>query len=120
MNLANYLAETGTKKSSFARAIKVSPALLHQWVEGIRPVAIQHCISIERETGGRVSRKDLRPLDWMSIWPELGAEPAMRRAEDPEPGPDLGNADEVPHPSRKNLLECRIDQPQLHEVKKRS
>ena len=73
MNLSNYLIETATKKSDFARAIKVSPALLHQWIEGIRPVAIPHCVSIERVTAGRVSRKDLRPQDWADIWPELAS-----------------------------------------------
>ena len=71
MNLPTYLNETSTKKSDFARAIKVSPALLHQWIEGIRPVAIPQCVVIERETGGKVSRKELRPDDWDKIWPDL-------------------------------------------------
>ena len=29
------------------------------------------CVSIERETHGQVTRKDLRPTDWQDIWPEL-------------------------------------------------
>lgn len=29
------------------------------------------CVAIERETAGKVTRKDLRPNDWASIWPEL-------------------------------------------------
>jgi len=73
MNLKNYLIESGTKKAEFARAINVSPALLHQWIENIRPVAIRHCPAIEGETGGKVTRQELRPDDWHKIWPELVA-----------------------------------------------
>lgn len=71
MNLKNYLIESGTKKAEFARAINVSPALLHQWIENIRPVAIRHCPAIEGTTGGKVTRRELRPDDWHKIWPEL-------------------------------------------------
>lgn len=35
---------------------------------------------IERATSGAVTRRDLRPLDWMDTWPELAqvAAPAPR------------------------------------------
>lgn len=82
MNLKNYLEKTNTKKADFARAIGVSPALLHQWIEEIRPVAIRHCPVIERESGGAVSRKDLRS-DWVVIWPELTRQRHSRSAEPP-------------------------------------
>ncbi|WP_025917691.1 YdaS family helix-turn-helix protein [Herminiimonas sp. CN] len=71
MDLSNYISETNTKKSDLARALNVSPALMHQWIERIRPVAVQHCAAIEALTGGMVTRKDLRPNDWQKIWPEL-------------------------------------------------
>lgn len=71
MNLKNYSAQTEVKKANLARSVGVSPALLHQWIEGIRPVAIRHCLAIERATDGQVTRKDLRPDDWQNIWPEL-------------------------------------------------
>ncbi|KLF53525.1 antirepressor protein Cro [Klebsiella aerogenes] len=29
------------------------------------------CVSIEKESGGKVTRKHLHPGDWVSIWPEL-------------------------------------------------
>jgi DNA-binding transcriptional regulator YdaS (Cro superfamily) len=29
------------------------------------------CVAIERETGGVVTRRRLRPNDWWLIWPEL-------------------------------------------------
>ena len=73
MDLKNYLIESDTKKAEFARAINVSAALLHQWIEKIRPVAIQHCPAIEKQTDGMVTRQELRPDDWHKIWPELAA-----------------------------------------------
>jgi len=71
MDLKNYLISSDTKKAEFARAINVSAALLHQWIEKIRPVAIQHCPAIEKQTDGLVTRQELRPDDWHKIWPEL-------------------------------------------------
>lgn len=76
MNLSTYLIDTRTKKTVFARAIKVSPSLLHQWLRGIRPIAIQHGAAIERASGGAVTRKELFPDTWADIWPELKSSPA--------------------------------------------
>lgn len=77
MDLKNYLIESGMKKAEFARVINVSPSLLHQWIENIRPVAIQHCPAIEKYTGGKVTRQELRPVDWCKIWPELALAPRL-------------------------------------------
>lgn len=101
MDLKNYIIDTSTKKADFARALKVSPALLHQWIEKIRPVAIQHCSTIELQTGGKVTRQDLRPDDWQKIWPEL-ATSATRRATDS--APPLGHGGRQP-PSTTNILD---------------
>lgn len=106
MDLKNYLIESDTKKAEFARAINVSAALLHQWIEGIRPVAIQHCPAIEKQTGGKVTRKELRPDDWHKIWPELAAAPAPRRATDPAPPP--GHAGRQP-PTTNRILDTVPD-----------
>lgn len=73
MNLKTYSASTEIRKADLARSVGVSPALLHQWIEGIRPVAIRHCLAIERATDSQVTRKDLRPDDWQNIWPELAS-----------------------------------------------
>lgn len=58
-------------QSALAKALELAPALIHQWRAGIRPVPVQHCVAIERVTGGAVSRRELRPDDWHLIWPEL-------------------------------------------------
>lgn len=52
-------------QASLARIIGVSPAMVHQWTKGIRPIAAEHCPSIERATNGAVRCEDLRPdVDW--------------------------------------------------------
>jgi DNA-binding transcriptional regulator YdaS (Cro superfamily) len=71
MELHKYLSDTKANRAEFARAIGVSDALLYQWVNNLRPVAPRHCPAIEEKTNGQVTRKDLRPDDWQSIWPEL-------------------------------------------------
>lgn len=46
-------------QASLARAVKVAPALVYQWLTGRRPVAAHHCRLIEAATG--VTCHDLRP-----------------------------------------------------------
>jgi len=49
-----------------------SDAQIRQWQHGYagrRPGAAM-CVAIERATGRKVRRWDLRPRDWYLIWPE--------------------------------------------------
>ncbi|MFM2084365.1 MAG: hypothetical protein RLY95_1183 [Pseudomonadota bacterium] len=41
------------------------------WKKKKRSIPIRHCLPIENATNGLVTRKDLRPKDWQTIWPEL-------------------------------------------------
>lgn len=75
MKLSAYLSEHGSK-SNLARALGTQPQLVWQWATGAKPVPIWRCSSIEAATGGAVTRRDLRPDDWQSIWPELAQAPA--------------------------------------------
>ncbi len=63
-------------QAALARKLGLKPPTVNQWVQGVRPVPIEHCFSIERATNGTVTRRDLRPDDWREIWPELAKEPA--------------------------------------------
>ncbi len=38
---------------------------------GLRTPSTELCVSIERVSGGQVTRRDLRPNDWHRNWPEL-------------------------------------------------
>lgn len=70
MKLMDYLSKHGSQ-TELARAINAQPQLVWQWANTVRPIPIERCVPIERATGGAVTRKDLRPDDWQSIWPEL-------------------------------------------------
>ncbi|MCG8985838.1 helix-turn-helix domain-containing protein [Delftia acidovorans] len=72
MQLQEHLKLSGRgSKAVLARAIGAHPPDLSDWLSGKRAVPVHHCVAIERETKGAVSRRDLRPDDWQDIWPEL-------------------------------------------------
>ena len=52
-------------QANLARVLHVSPAMVHQWLRGIRRIAAEHCPAIERATNGAVRCEELRPdVDW--------------------------------------------------------
>jgi DNA-binding transcriptional regulator YdaS (Cro superfamily) len=54
--------------AKLAAVLGVSAQAISNWKE--RGVPLERCMSIETATGGKVTRRDLRP-DWKDIWPEL-------------------------------------------------
>lgn len=70
MKLKKYLNERG-KQSWLASQVGTVDSCIHDWKTGRAPVPVKSCVAIEKATGGAVTRKDLRPDDWMLIWPEL-------------------------------------------------
>lgn len=56
-------------RSNLASQLRVTPAAVGNWKS--RGVPVEHCAEIERLTGGQVRRPQLRPIDWLRIWPEL-------------------------------------------------
>jgi len=85
MNLHAYFETEGALSvADLARAIGVKdPAQIRQWRHGYagRQPDPANCVSIEVATGGRVTRKDLRPDDWQRIWPELATPEEVAAAE---------------------------------------
>ena len=64
MDLNSYLSNPGDG-SRLARKLGVSPVLVSQWRNGVRPVPADRCPDIERATNGVVMCEDLRPdVDW--------------------------------------------------------
>lgn len=61
--------KTGEAKK-FAANLGVSPSFLSQMASGNSPVSPVRALMIEAETGGHVTRRELRPNDWDLIWPE--------------------------------------------------
>lgn len=41
-------------------------------------VPVEYCTSVERATGGQITRKELRPNDWQVHWPELARKSRAR------------------------------------------
>lgn len=70
MELINFVKERGAQRA-LAQKLAITPVLISQWANRLRPVPPERCVEIERATDGQVTRKDLRPDDWQNIWPEL-------------------------------------------------
>ncbi|WP_235033965.1 YdaS family helix-turn-helix protein [Pantoea sp. 18069] len=47
---------------------------------GYKSCSEKLAVAIERETCGAVTRRDLRPVDWQQIWPELATQPTQEAA----------------------------------------
>ena len=58
--------------SALAAAIGVSQSTPSMW-KARGSVPVEHCLAIERATGGAVTRRDLRPDDAHLIWPDISA-----------------------------------------------
>ena len=71
MNLPTFLKTPGLNKAAFARRIGVSSAMLYQFENGIRPIPTKYAAAIETASGGQVTRQEMFPDEWESIWPEL-------------------------------------------------
>jgi DNA-binding transcriptional regulator YdaS (Cro superfamily) len=71
MDLATYCDAKHGRQTELARALAVPSQLVWQWARRVREVPVQRCAAIEAATSGAVTRRDLRPLDWHLIWPEL-------------------------------------------------
>lgn len=72
MELKKYIddLDRGDAKK-LAAELGVSSSYLSQMASGRSSISPRRCVEIERATKGRVSRQELRPDDWESIWPEL-------------------------------------------------
>jgi len=70
MDLENYLTKIDTN-AGLARKLGVAPSLVSQWRNGARPIPFERCPQIESVTNGLVTRKDLCPKEWQTLWPEL-------------------------------------------------
>ncbi len=58
-------------QAALARALGVKPPTVKAWIDEKRPVPARLCVAIEQVTRGAVTRQELHPNDWQSLWPEL-------------------------------------------------
>ncbi|MGS4272719.1 Cro/Cl family transcriptional regulator [Serratia marcescens] len=59
------------KKREFASKCETSLEYLRKAISKKQKLGAALSVSIEINSGGSVSRKDLHPYDWEKIWPEL-------------------------------------------------
>lgn len=72
MELRQYLNGTSPdEQSAFAKRCGTSIGYLRKALSTNQPLGPALCVSIERESNRSVTRQDLRPDDWQSLWPEL-------------------------------------------------
>lgn len=70
--LRTYLGELSVNdQAAFARRVGTSIGYLRKAMSVGQTLGEKLCNLIERESGGAVSRKCLRPNDWQDIWPDL-------------------------------------------------
>jgi len=70
--------------TKLARVLGVTKSAVHQWKLPGRKVPIEKCLAIERATGGRVTRGELRPHDAHLIWPDIASGSAEHSGGNPE------------------------------------
>ena len=72
MNLKHYLKTKGRGSiASLSKAIGGHASDVSDWANGVRPIPPVRCVEIERATDGLVTRSEMRPNDYVLIWPEL-------------------------------------------------
>jgi len=68
---------TAADRKALAEQVGSDEQYLYQCLTGRKAMKPEEAVRIERQSGQRVRRWDLRPADWHRIWPELiGAEGA--------------------------------------------
>jgi DNA-binding transcriptional regulator YdaS (Cro superfamily) len=69
-------------REAFAKDCGTTLGHLKNVMYGYKPCGPELAVSIERESGRAVTRRELRPEDWERIWPELSKKPEGRRRTD--------------------------------------
>lgn len=69
-----------TDREALAAKSETSAGHLQNIAYGYRPCSPELAVLLERNTDNAVTRRDLRPTDWLAIWPELERRKADRRA----------------------------------------
>jgi DNA-binding transcriptional regulator YdaS (Cro superfamily) len=71
MELKVYLLQERGRSSQLAKALSVTRGFVSMIANGKKKIPLRLALAIENFTNGEVTRKDLRPLDYMEYWPEL-------------------------------------------------
>jgi DNA-binding transcriptional regulator YdaS (Cro superfamily) len=59
------------EQKAFAILCETSIGYLRKALSAKQVLGAELCVLIEQNSDSKVTRQDLRPNDWMKIWPEL-------------------------------------------------
>lgn len=76
MNLKTYIAGERGRSATLAARLEISPSYLSQMASGTAPISPKMAVRIWRESDFLVTRQDMFPDTWVTIWPELAVGPA--------------------------------------------
>lgn len=71
MDLKTYLSQKHGLMAKLCREIGAHAPDVSRWASGSRPIPIEYAAPIEKATQGAVTRKEMFPDKWETIWPEL-------------------------------------------------
>lgn len=89
MDLKTFLRDMAPEqRETLAARCQTSVGHLRNVSYGLRPCATDLAVRIERESGGAVTRQELR-ADWADHWPELATETPAHQGNQPEETRDV-------------------------------
>jgi DNA-binding transcriptional regulator YdaS (Cro superfamily) len=71
MNLNEYISQERGRQAALAKAIGAHAPDVSRWADGSRPIPDKYGAPIEIATGYLVTRQEMFPDTWKTIWPEL-------------------------------------------------
>lgn len=75
---------TASERQAIAHELGVSDQYLYQCLTGRKLMRPEEAVRIEKGSGGRLRRWDVRRSDWHRIWPELVDADGAPRVSDTE------------------------------------
>lgn len=82
MQLNEYLSGKRGRQAELAKALGVHAPDITRWINEGRPIPFKYGAAIEQATGGLVTRQEMFPDDWQTVWPELVGQKSGRRSTD--------------------------------------
>lgn len=71
MTLSEFIKQERGNGKLLAEKLGISQSVLSQIAADSSSTSPARCVLIEQFTNGAVTRRELRPKDWLQIWPEL-------------------------------------------------
>lgn len=71
MDLKTYIAAERGRAGTLAKRLGISKSYLSQLANGQSPISPERAVEIWNESDHIVTRQEMFPKNWTSVWPEL-------------------------------------------------